>query len=81
MLHELADAADAEFLQTRPGGRIGFSRALLTATPAMVQRSRADDVPKPKTIDHDGIVDAFEGKGSTIWYWFSGTWIPLTGSD
>jgi len=70
-----------DFLQTRPGGRIGFSRALLVATPAMVRRARAEDVPKPALVDHDGIVDAFEGKGSTVWYWFNGKWIGLSGSD
>lgn len=78
---ELAEAADSEYLQTVPGGRIGFSRALVVATPKMVRRSREDDVPKPRIIDHDGIVDAFEGKGSMIWYWFGEKWILLSGSD
>lgn len=78
---ELAEAADAEYLQTVPGGRIGFSRALLVATPTIVKRIRVEDGPKPRIIDHDGIVDAFEGKGSMVWYRSGEKWIVLPGSD
>ncbi len=39
------------------------------------------DSPALQTVDHDGIVDAFEGKGSMIWYWPGGKWISFLGSD
>jgi hypothetical protein len=78
---EVGEAADADYLQTRPGGRIGFSRALLVASPRAIKRIRTDDGPKLRVIDHDGIVDAFEGKGSMIWYWLEGKWVLLPGSD
>jgi hypothetical protein len=76
---ELADAPDSEYLQTVSGGGIGFSRALSVATPTIVRRARA--APALQTVDHDGIADAFEGKGSMIWYWPGGKWISFLGSD
>ncbi|HET9830609.1 MAG TPA: hypothetical protein VFP91_02820 [Vicinamibacterales bacterium] len=75
----LAESADSDYLQTVPGGRIGFSRVLSVAAPNIVRQSRATG--KPRVIDHDGIVDAFEGKGSTIWYWSGEKWISSLGSD
>ena len=80
-VEEFAETADSEYLQTVPGGRIGFSRALVVATPDIVKQSREDAVRKPGVVDHDGIVDAFEGKGSTIWYWFEKKWNELAGAD
>jgi hypothetical protein len=78
---ELAEAADSDYLQTVEGGRIGYSRALGVATPNIVRRAPVADGPKPQVIDHDGINDAFEGKGSTILYWIGEKWIRLQGSD
>jgi hypothetical protein len=78
---ELADTADSDYLQTVPGGRIGFSRGLAVATPAVIRRAPEAGDPKPRSIDHDGIDDAFEGKGSTIFYWTEGNWIRLQGAD
>ena len=78
---ELADTPDSDYLQTVPGGRIGFSRGLAVATPAVIRRAPEADDPKPRSIDHDGIDDAFEGKGSTIFYWTGGVWIRLQGAD
>jgi hypothetical protein len=78
---ELADTADSDYLQTVPGGRIGFSRGLAVATPAVIRRAPVADDPKPRRIDHDGIDDAFEGKGSMIFYWTGEEWIRLQGSD
>jgi len=75
----LAEAPDSEYLQTVSGGRIGFSRALSVAAPKVVKQSRV--AAKPRVVDHDGIVDAFEGKGSTIWYWSGDKWISALGSD
>ena len=75
----LAEAPDSEYLQTVSGGRIGFSRALSVAAPNVVKRSRF--ATKPGVVDHDGIVDVFEGKGSTIWYWSENKWISALGSD
>jgi hypothetical protein len=78
---ELADTADSDYLQTVSGGRIGFSRGLTVATPAVIRRAPGAGDSKPRSIDHDGIDDAFEGKGSTIFYWTEGNWIRLQGAD
>jgi hypothetical protein len=37
--------------------------------------------PKPPPIDHQGIDDALAGKASSIYYFYDGKWIVLTGSD
>ena len=78
---ELGDAADVGYLQSQAGGRIGFSRRLSVATPEAVRRAANNNQPQLRVIDHDGVVDAFEGKGATIWYWSEGKWIQLPGAD
>ena len=77
----MAESADSDYLQTIAGGRIGFSRALGVAAPNIVRRAAEADGHKQQVIDHDGINDAFEGKGSTILYWIGENWIRLQGSD
>jgi hypothetical protein len=80
---ELGEGADADYLQTLPGGRIGFSRALLVASPRTIKRIPTEERAslRARVIDRDGIVDAFVGKGSMIWYWLDGKWVLLPGSD
>lgn len=81
-IDELADAADADYLGTIGGGRIGFSRRLTTIGAKRIKRfADSGDDPVPQTIDHDGIDDAWVGKGSVIWYWHGGKWIWLVGAD
>lgn len=86
------DATAVEELQPRPNddymqtideaGRIGFSRAIAVASPAVIRRQHARyGGPLPKLLDHDGIDDLFVEKASTIWYWQDGKWLPLTGSN
>jgi hypothetical protein len=35
----------------------------------------------PKPIDHDGIDEAFSGKGSTTFYFAQGRWFSVASSD
>ena len=92
---ELAAAPDANFLQGLGGTMIGFSRVISVATPRFIRRAStaarsaaqpapASDErvgPLPTPLDHDGIDDAFVGKGSTVHYFHSGRWLTLAGSD
>lgn len=78
---ELAEAADADYLEADGDGRIEFSRGLATVSSRIIRRVQSSEPAPLRIINHDGIDDAFEGKGSTIWYWFEGTWISLQGSD
>jgi hypothetical protein len=92
---ELATAPDANFLQGLGGATIGFSRVISVATPRFIRRASAAARsaaqpapvsaqrvgPLPTPLDHDGIDDAFAGKGSTVHYFHSGRWVTLAGSD
>jgi hypothetical protein len=78
---ELDEAADSDYLQTVSEGRIGFSRALAVVSPSIMKGTPDANDLKPRVIDHDGIDDAFEGKGSTILYWTGKKWIRLQGAD
>jgi hypothetical protein len=35
----------------------------------------------PPPLDHDGIDDGVVEKGSSVWYWYRGRWLELTGSN
>ncbi|MGB7211371.1 MAG: hypothetical protein WBC97_01980 [Gemmatimonadales bacterium] len=39
------------------------------------------DGPTPPRPLHDGIDDAFAGKGSVVLYWHRGVWVKLLGAD
>lgn len=80
---EFAEAPDKDFLQVIDGqGGIGFSRALMVASPQAIRRHHANSGgPEPPLLDHDGIDDAFVEKGSKVWYWHEGRWLQLMGSD
>ena len=82
---ELASEPDVSYLQGIGNGEIGFSRRLGIASPEYIQyRYEALEqwgVPEPPPLDHDGIDDYFDGKASTIWYWYGGEWLTLAGAD
>jgi len=47
----------------------------------ILSRYRAYGGPKPPTIDHQGIDDAFLEKASVVHYFHAGKWRKLTGAD
>lgn len=79
---ELAPKEDKDFLQTTGRNTIGFSRAIVVASPARIRayREAFGGAPLPR-LDHDGVDDAFVGKSSVVRYWFGGKWLELPGAD
>lgn len=83
----LAPSPDSEFLQvvTYDVGRkpvAGYSRAIGAADAKHIVEHYADfGGPKPPLVDHDGLEDSFVDKGSSIFYWYQGRWLKLTGMD
>ena len=79
---ELAPADDATFLQGIGNEQIGYSRVINRADTARIrEHAEAYDGPLPKSLDHDGIDDAFVEKGSQVYYYEDGVWLELAGSD
>jgi hypothetical protein len=76
---ELGSRPDKDFLQVTAAGEIGYSRAIVTATPAYIRGKGG--LAKPATITHDGINDLFVEKGSTVRFWHEGQWLELPGAD
>lgn len=79
---EFARAPDAAFLQGIGEGRIAYSRLLAAASPAQIREYAVSfGGPLPRMLDHDGVEDAFAGKGSVVSYQEGGRWLALTGAD
>lgn len=79
---ELARESDIDSLAGVGGDAIGYSRAISPVGREYILRQyRAYGGPKPPTIDHQGIDDAFVGKGSVVRYFHAGRWLELTGAD
>jgi len=79
---ELARRADAAFLQDIGNDEIGFSRVITTiGRKQVLQYYAAFGGPKPPSIVHQGIEDAFAGKASVLHYFDRGKWLELTGAD
>ena len=79
---ELAPAPDVNYLQGIGGTAIGFSRDVTVARPQSIRANyQAHGGETPPPLDHDGIDNAFVGKASHVFYWYSGRWLELTGSD
>ena len=77
---EIARHEDATFLQVvAQPNVVGYSRAISVASPAHIRSYGGHKMVSP--LDHDGIEDAFVGKGSTILYWYRGRWRDLPGAD
>jgi uncharacterized protein YegP (UPF0339 family) len=51
------------------------------ASDYILEHNRAYRRPKPPTIDHEGIEDAYTGKGSEVHYYYRGKWLKLMGAD
>jgi hypothetical protein len=80
---DLVDPIEDElFLQGIGGGRIGYSRNLATVSAEDIRMFyEAWDEPVPGGLTHDGIEDAFWGKGSGILYWDRGRTRRFRGTD
>ena len=79
---EFPRTADAGYLQRLGAGRIGYSRLIDAASPARIREYAAWlDSPLPKTLDHDGVEDAFAEKASVVSYLEDGRWLALAGAD
>lgn len=79
---ELARDSDAGYLQTVDGNQaIGFSRGLASVGADFIRKHRNPADPPLPVLDHDGIDDAFIGKGSKVHYLSAGKWLILSGAD
>jgi hypothetical protein len=79
---ELASESDIDNLQSVAGNAIGYSRTISPVDRQFIlDHYRAYGGPKPPTIDHQGINDAFVEKASVVYYFHEGKWLQLTGAD
>lgn len=79
---EIATLEDRTFLQGISPDKIGYSRELNPVGKDFIMRHYdAYGGTKPPPIDHQGIDDAFVEKGSSVWYFYHGKWLKLTGAD
>jgi len=79
---ELAREDDIDKLQAVGGDAIVYSRAISrVGREYILSHYRAYGGPKPPTIDHQGIDDAFVEKASVVHYFRAGRWLKLSGAD
>jgi hypothetical protein len=79
---EMETREDQSYLRKVTGGEIKFARHIKTADRTFIVTMYdrfGGEAPPP--IDHQGIDDIFEGKGSTIRYCYRGKWLELTGQQ
>jgi hypothetical protein len=78
----IAPIEDRTFLQVVTNEKIGYSRGIGPVGRDFIMRHfKAYGGPKPPPIDHQGIDNAYVGKASVTWYFYSGRWLTLTGAD
>ncbi len=78
----IAPMEDRNYLQTITQTEIGYSRGIRAVGKKFLMRHhQAYGGPTPPPLDHQGIDDAFIGKGSETWYFHAGKWMKLTGAD
>jgi hypothetical protein len=82
---QIAEKPNAQISQTYDEtGILRFSWGIYVATPKTILTALAEDGDNRATAqvyDHDGILDSFVGKASTIRYLRNGKWAELDGSD
>ncbi len=82
---ELAIADDDSFVQHVGSNQYKFSRIINTATKSNIVRYiKREGYRSPlsdSAVEHEGITDAFAGKGSLIFYCKDGKWVELPGGD
>lgn len=79
----LAPLGDGVHLGREPGHGWAYTRVLSAVGARTIRRrARAFDGPTPPPqLEHDGIDDAFAGKGSQVYYFYRGRWLILQGMD
>lgn len=75
---ELAVVDDSAYVQQVDSNRHAFSRLISTATSSEIARYVMRNSPG---FDHEGIIDEFAEKASTIFYCREGKWVELQGAD
>ncbi|RPI36552.1 MAG: hypothetical protein EHM54_05440 [Nitrospiraceae bacterium] len=83
---EIASSPDEAWLQNFTDGQYGFSREIIVAAKKQIKNYHSyakefGDAPDLPPITHDGIDDAFVGKGSAVHYFYKGKWLQLSGAD
>jgi hypothetical protein len=76
---EIRSEVDAKYLQGDGTGRFVYSRGIRAVTEAQL-RGYADH-PPAGLMKHQGIEDAFIGKGSTVVYCIDGRWKDIASAD
>ena len=80
----LKEFKDVTGLQELGSGKMEFSLDIsVISKKDMVDYNgyKSEELEEPLKIEHDGIVFAFEEKGSSVYYNRKGKWIELPGSD
>jgi hypothetical protein len=79
---EIAKRKDFDDLQGWGGDKIVYSRSITPVGKAyIVKHFDAYGGLKPPPLDHQGIDDAFVGKGSVVQYFYQGKWLQFSGAD
>jgi hypothetical protein len=79
---EIGKMKDVDRLQGWGGDKIVYSWAISPVGKKFISdRYKAFGGEKPPPIDHQGINDAFVGKGSEVLYFYQGKWLRLSGDD
>jgi hypothetical protein len=79
---EFPDEPDLQYLQvvTRDN-KIGYSRVLTSVPDQSLRKRIGIRASKLRSIDHNGIEDAFTDKRSTLRYRSGAKWIKLSAAD
>lgn len=78
----LVTTHDKDWLQDNAEENIGFSHSISTIGERyIIDHARWHGGNIPPLISHEGIEDAFIGKGSVVHYWYEGEWLVLQGAD
>ena len=79
---EIGKMKDMDRLQGWGGDKIVYSWAISPVGKEFIlDRFKAFGGEMPPPIDHQGINDAFVGKGSEVLYFYRGKWLRLSGDD
>ena len=77
-----ASSPDINSLQGIDDRKIGYSREIsVVGRKYILEYLRHHGGPTPPPITHDGIENSFIDKFSTVFYYYKGNWVPLTGAD
>lgn len=78
----LARRPDVSYLQDVGNGIMEFSRKIdIASSKRIAEYAKANGIPKPPPLDHDGIDDSFRDKASSMVYYYRGKWRDLQSGD